>query len=154
VTGLTNRLFNASGTNNGNPFVVYVSTLETNQSVNLLLEFLAASYFPLPVSQLQAFGVPVPTLTPPAAGSTSASLNISRLVPLANGDMLVEFPTTVGAAYTVVYSDNVAFSNAAIAPPAIVATANRLQWIDYGPPTTVSVPVNATNRFYRVFLNP
>jgi hypothetical protein len=134
--------------------VVYVSTLETNQSVNLLLQFLAASYFPLPVSQLQAFGVPVPTLTPPTAVSTSASLNISRLVPLANGDMLVEFPTTAGRAYTVVYSDNVAFSNAAIAPPAIVATANRLQWIDYGPPTTVSLPVNATNRFYRVFLNP
>jgi uncharacterized repeat protein (TIGR01451 family) len=154
VSGLTNRLFNASGTNNGNPFVVYVSTLETNQSVNLLLQFLAASYFPLPVSQLQAFGVPVPTLTPPTAVSTSASLNISRLVPLANGDMLVEFPTTAGRAYTVVYSDNVAFSNAAIAPPAIVATANRLQWIDYGPPTTVSLPVNATNRFYRVFLNP
>lgn len=154
VTGLTNRLFNASGTNNGNPFVVYVSTLETNQSVNLLLQFLAASYFPLPVSQLQAFGVPVPNLTPPAAVSTSASLNISRLVPLANGDLLVEFPTTAGRAYTVVYSDNVAFSNAAIAPPAIVATANRLQWIDYGPPTTVSVPVNATNRFYHVFLNP
>jgi uncharacterized repeat protein (TIGR01451 family) len=154
VIGLTNRLFNSSGTNNGNPFVVYVSTLETNQSVNLLLQFLAASYFPLPVSQLQAFGVPVPTLTPPAAVSTSASLNISRLVPLANGDMLLEFPTTAGRAYTVVYSDNVAFSNAAIAPPAIVATANRLQWIDYGPPTTMSVPVNATNRFYRVFLNP
>jgi hypothetical protein len=75
-------------------------------------------------------------------------------VPLANGDMLIEFPTTVGRAYTVVYSDNIAFSNSAIAPPAIVATANRLQWIDYGPPTTVSVPVNATNRFYRVFLNP
>jgi uncharacterized repeat protein (TIGR01451 family) len=154
VTGLTNRLFNASGTNSGNPFVVYAATLGTNQSVNLLLQFLAASYFPMTNSQLQAFGVPVPDLTPPAALSTGTNLNISRIIPLANGSMLVEFPSTVGRAYTVVYSDNVLFSNAAIAPPSIVATANRLQWIDYGPPTTVSVPINSTNRFYRVFLNP
>ena len=154
VTGLTNRLFNASGTNSGNPFVVYAATLGTNQSVNLLLQFLAATYFPMTNSQLQAFGVPVPDLTPPAALSTGTNLNISRIIPLANGSMLVEFPSTVGRAYTVVYSDNVLFSNAAIAPPSIVATANRLQWIDYGPPTTVSVPINSTNRFYRVFLNP
>lgn len=154
VTGLTNRFFNASGTNNGNPFVVYVSSLGTNQSVNLLLQFLAANYFPMTNSQLQAFGVPVPGLTPPAASSTSTNLNISRIIPLANGSMLIEFPSAVGRAYTVVYSDNVLFSNAAIAPPSIVATGNRLQWIDYGPPTTVSMPINSTNRFYRVFLNP
>jgi uncharacterized repeat protein (TIGR01451 family) len=154
VTGSTNRLFNASGTNDGNPFVVYSTGLDTNQSVNLLLQFLATSYFPLPVSQLPAFGVPVPNLTPPAASSNSTSLNISRLVPLANGSVLIEFPSLTNRAYTVVYSDNVAFSNAMMAPPSIVATANRLQWIDYGPPTTVNLPVNSSNRFYRVFLNP
>lgn len=154
LTGLTNRLFNASGTNNGNPFVVYAATLDTNQSVNLLLQFLATSYFPLSNSQLQAFGVPLPDLTPPAALSASTSLNISRIIPLANGNVLIEFPTTLGRRYTVVYSDNVSFSNAAIAPPSIVAPANRLQWIDYGPPATVPAPTNSTARFYRVFLNP
>ena len=64
------------------------------------------------------------------------------------------FPTTPGRNYTVVYSDNVLFSNAMIAPPSIEAPANRVQWIDYGPPTTTSAPTNATARFYRVFLNP
>ena len=154
VTGLTNRLFNASGTNSGNPFVVYAATLNTNQSVNLLPQFLAASYFPLTNGQFQAFGVPLPDLAPPAASSNSTSLNISRLVPLANGSLLIEFPSITNRAYTMVYSDNVSFSNAAIAPPAIVAEGNRLQWIDYGPPTTVSAPTNSTARFYRVILNP
>jgi hypothetical protein len=53
----------------------------------------------------------------------------------------------------VVYSDNNTFSNALIAPPSIVAPANRVQWIDYGPPTTVSAPTNTSMRFYRVFEN-
>jgi hypothetical protein len=35
-----------------------------------------------------------------------------------------------------------------------VAPANRVQWIDDGPPKTVSHPTNAMARFYRVRLNP
>jgi hypothetical protein len=73
---------------------------------------------------------------------------------LANGNMLIEFPAVSNRTYTVVYSDNVLFSNAMIAPPAVVAPANRVQWIDYGPPTTVSAPTNSTARFYRVLQNP
>jgi uncharacterized repeat protein (TIGR01451 family) len=154
VTGLTNRLFNAAGTNNGNPFVIYNATLGTNQSVNLLLQFFPRDSFPFTNGQLQAFAVPVSSLTPPAASSTSTNLNITRIVQLSNGNMLIEWPAVTNRTYTVVYSDNVLFSNAMIAPPSIVAPANEVQWIDYGPPTTVSVPTNRSARFYRVFLNP
>ena len=45
-------------------------------------------------------------------------------------------------------------SNALIAPPAITAPANVVEWIDYGPPATTSKPASVTNRFYRVYLNP
>ncbi|HEX3857276.1 MAG TPA: hypothetical protein VHY30_08280 [Verrucomicrobiae bacterium] len=155
VTGLlTNQLFNASGTNNGNPFVVYSSALGTNQSVSLLLQFFALNYFSFSNSQMQAFAVPVPDLTPPKASSASTNLDITRIVRLSNGNMLIEFPSLTNRTYTVVYSDNVSFSNAMIAPPSIVAGANRKQWIDYGPPATVSAPTNSNTRFYRVFLNP
>jgi len=154
VTGLTNRLFNAAGTNNGNPFVIYNATLGTNQSVNLLLQFFPRDSFPFTNGQLQAFAVPVSSLTPPAASSTSTNLNFTRIVQLSNGNMLIEWPAVTNRTYTVVYSDNVLFSNAMIAPPSIVAPANEVQWIDYGPPTTVSVPTNRSARFYRVFLNP
>jgi len=68
--------------------------------------------------------------------------------------MLIEWPSTTNRTYTVVYSDNVLFLNAMIAPPAVVAPANRTQWIDYGPPTTTNVPANTGARFYRVYQNP
>ena len=155
VTGLTNQqLYNVAGTNNGNPFVVYISSLASGQSVTLLLQFFAANYFTLANSQLQAFAVPVPNLAPPVVSSTSPNLVISRILPLSNGYVLIEFPSTAGKTYTVVYSDNASFSNAKIAPPSVVAGANRKQWVDYGPPTTWSVPSTVPARFYRVIQNP
>jgi uncharacterized repeat protein (TIGR01451 family) len=154
VTGLANRLFNAVGTNSGNPFVVYSAALNTNQIVNLLLQYSASAYFAFTNGQLHAFAVPVPNWTPPPVTATSTNINISRIVELSNGDMLIEFPSTLGRTYTVVYSTNVSFSGAMIAPPSIVAPANRTQWIDYGPPTTVSAPTDTSVRFYRVYQNP
>jgi uncharacterized repeat protein (TIGR01451 family) len=153
VTGLTRQLFNAVGTNGGNPFVTCGTTLAAGQSVNLLLQFNPRGIFPFTNGQLHAFAVPLPNWAPPQAASTSTNVNISRIVKMANGNMLIEFPSTLGRAYTVTYSDNALFSNALIAPPAIVAPANRVQWIDYGPPTTVKAPTNASARFYKVFLN-
>lgn len=154
VTGLTNRLFNAVGTNSGNPFVIYSTALATNQNVTLLLQYFPRNPFPFTNGQLNAFAVPVPNWTPPAAASTSTNLNITRIVTLTNGNTLIEWQAITNHTYTVVYSDNILFSNAMIAPPSIVAPANEVQWIDYGPPTTVRTPTNSSARFYRVFLNP
>ena len=78
----------------------------------------------------------------------------SRIIKRANGSILIEWPSVTNRTYTVVYSDNVMFSNAMIAPPSIIAPANKTQWVDYGPPTTVSHPTNEPMRFYRIFLNP
>ncbi len=154
VTGLIRQLFNATGTNGGNPFVTYATTLAAGKSVSLLLQFNPRGSFPFANGQLHAFAVPLPNWTPPATASTSTNVKISRIVEMMNGNMLVEFPSTLGQAYTVVYSDNVLFSNAWIAPPSVVAQANQTHWIDYGPPTTVSAPTNVSARFYRVFINP
>jgi uncharacterized repeat protein (TIGR01451 family) len=154
VTGLTNQLFNAAGTNNGNPFVVYGSALNPNQSTNLLLQFYPRSIFRFTNGQLHAFAVSVPNLAPPPVTATSTNIIISRIIRRADGSMLLIWPSTLGQAYTVVYSDNVLFSNAMIAPPTVVAPANQTPWIDYGPPGTVSQPTNSAARFYRIYLNP
>lgn len=157
VTGLTNRLFNAVGTNSGSPFVVYTAPPATpfapGQRVTLLLQYAPRKNFPFTNSQLLAFAVPPPLLTPPVAGR-GTNIAYTRIVMLTNGSPLIEFPSTLGRTYTIVYSDNMSFSNALIAPPAIVAPANMVQWIDYGPPTTVSAPAGGGSRYYRVFLNP
>jgi uncharacterized repeat protein (TIGR01451 family) len=154
VNGLTNRLFNAVGTNDGNPFVYYSAPLAAGQSVGLLLEYFPRTLFAFTNSQLQAYAVPMPNWTPPAATGTSTNINISRIVELPNGNMVLEWSAVTNQTYTVVYSDNVLFSNAMIAPPSIVAPANIVEWTDYGPPETVSAPTNAGARFYRVLQNP
>ena len=154
VTGLTNRLFNAIGTNNGSPFVVYTAPLlvplATNTSVTLLLQYAPRKNFPFTNSQLHAFAVPPPDLSPPATLTTGTNIAFARLL-MTNGTPLLEFRATLGRTYTVVYSDNALFVNAKIAPPSVVAPANVVQWIDYGPPTTES---SSAPRFYRVYLNP
>ena len=154
VTGLTKQLFNAVGTNNGAPFVYYSAGLAAGQSATLLLQYAPRGSFPFTNAQLHAFGVPLPDWTPPAATSLSTNVNVTFIVGLTNGNMLIEWPAITNRTYTVVYSDNVLFSNAMMAPPSIVAPANEVQWIDYGPPTTVSAPASTPARFYRVFLNP
>jgi len=154
VTGLTNFLVNAVGTNSGNPFVYLSSPLAANQAASLLLQYPQRSAFPFTNGQLQAFGVPMPNWTPPPATAVSNNFSPYRIVPLSNGRMLIEWPAVTNQSYTVVYSDNLLFSNAMIAPPTITAQVSRQQWIDYGPPTTVSAPTNSTTRFYRLILNP
>jgi uncharacterized repeat protein (TIGR01451 family) len=152
VTGLTNLLSNAVGTNNSHPFVTYASTLGSNQSVYLLLQFYPnQSAFPFTNSQLQAVGVTMPDLTP-AAGLIPT--NVALIVKLPSGGMVLAFPSLTNRTYTVEYTSNLLSTNWLAAQPLTWTPANYTYWIDYGPPETVSHPTNTPMRFYRVFLNP
>ncbi len=154
VTGLTNQLFNAVGTNNGNPFFYLSAPLPAGQSATMRMQFFSRKSFTFTNSQLHAFGVPLPNWSPPGFAPSSTNINLSLILKLTNGDMLLEFPSTLGRNYTIIYSDNVLFSNAMIAPPAVTAPANESFWIDYGPPTTATSPSASPARFYRVYQNP
>lgn len=150
VQGLTNRLFNAVGTNDGNPFVVYATNLAVGASVDLLLEYFVPPRVAVPDPTLRAVGIPafdplVPSGTP---------VHISRLLILPTGRVLLEFPSVTNRNYAVLYSCDVTFSNTLAALPPITAPADRVQWIDYGPPKTISHPTNTPSRFYRVIANP
>jgi uncharacterized repeat protein (TIGR01451 family) len=152
VTGLTNRLSNAVGTNNGNPFVTYASSLGTNQSAFLLLQFYPnQSACPFTNSQMQAVGVTPPNLAP-AADLTPT--NVALMVRLPSGGILLTFHTLTNRTYTVEYTSNLLSTNWLVAQPPTVTPANYTYWIDYGPPETVSHPTNTPVRLYRVYLNP
>jgi uncharacterized repeat protein (TIGR01451 family) len=153
VSGLTNWLYNAVGTNSGNPYVVYGAPLDTNQSVDLVLEYFVSTRLPIHVDNTNytAVGVAAVDLSDPGGGT--GSFSITSITTLPNGYVLIEFQSLRGSNYTILYSDNPAFTNALAAQPSIVAPANRTQWIDDGPPKTVSA-TNASSRFYRVRLNP
>jgi uncharacterized repeat protein (TIGR01451 family) len=153
VSGLTTKsLYFAAGTNNGNPYVIYGSTLAPGQSAELLLEFNPHGSFTFSSSQLQAFSTPLANLTPP--GNLGAPMSPSYAVRTSTNTVLIEWPSVVGQSYTVVYSDNPEFANPLFAPPTIVAGANIVQWVDSGPPLTVSAPTNALPRYYRIYLTP
>jgi uncharacterized repeat protein (TIGR01451 family) len=154
VSGLTNQLYNAVGTNNGKPFVVYGAPLDTNQTVQLLMQYYVPTHRSVTAS-LQAYGVPAFNLAPPTVGASVS--NLSLQLPSGTslpGSVILSFPSISNRTYTVVYSDNLALSNGVAAQPVVPAYANRTLWIDYGPPTTVSPPTNTLMRFYRVILNP
>jgi len=152
VTGLTNRLSNAVGTNNGSPFVTYGSALAAGHAAYLLLQFYPnQSAFPFTNSQMQALGVSPPDLTP-ASGLTPT--NILLMVRLPSGGILLEFPSLTNRTYTVEYTTNLLSTNWLAAQPLTTTPANFTYWIDYGPPETVNHPTNTPVRFYRAFLNP
>jgi uncharacterized repeat protein (TIGR01451 family) len=158
VSGLTNRLWMAAGTNNGNPFVIYGSPLAPGQAGNLLLEFAPTNSFPLINSQLSAFAAPLAALYPPGnLGIPIAVLSEVRgsSSAVAPGAVVVSWPSVVNQAYTVLYSDNPEFANPVLSPQIVPPVGtSQAQWVDYGPPATVSFPTNVTPRYYRVFLNP
>ena len=150
VSGLgTNQLFSAAGTNDGNPWVGYGGTIGVNQSVSLVLEYFSWTRLPLTGLDFTAAATPLADLSAPSG----TPFTIALVTNVASG-LLLEFEAVPGQSYTIEYSDNAAFTNALAAQPALVAPANRAQWIDTGPPKTVSAPANRTARFYRVLQNP
>ena len=150
VSGLTNRLYNAVGTNNGNPFVVYGNTLDTNQSVNLILEYFTPTRVAFTVSNSQYMAVGIDSTNFSAPVGTNGTFEVKNPPHVfTNGAVLIEFASTPGRVYTIYYSDDMVTWLAA--QPSITAQANRTQWIDDGPPKTISFP---SGRFYKVFLNP
>ena len=152
VSGLTNRLFNAVGTNNGAPFVVHRAALAPGASVDLLLNYLVPNRLPIQVTDSQLHAYEISAFNPDLPPGTP--IGITQTIWLPNGSLLIEFPTSLGRTYSVVYSDDANFTTARPAQPSVLATADRTQWIDYGPPQTLSRPTNSTARFYRVIQNP
>lgn len=143
-------LYNAAGSNSSGAYVSYNATLPGNgATVDFLLE-----YYVLRRAPLTNY-----TLTPlaldfiPAPAPTTNGIPITDFAMLPDGFVL-EFPTVVGKAYTIIYADNLSFTNALAAQPAIVAPATRVRWIDSGPPKTIIHPNQTGSRFYRVQESP
>jgi len=148
VSGLTGGtwLYNAAGTNSAVPYVLYNTNLPGGASVPLVLEYYVLLRGPLTNYLLDAIPVPAINLAAP----TNSGVVITNYG-LSSGGYLIEFAATPGRTYTIVYASDVSFSNALMAQPSIVAPADRVQWIDNGPPKTVSHPSLTGSRFYKVF---
>jgi uncharacterized repeat protein (TIGR01451 family) len=149
VSGLgTNWMYNAFGTNNGDPYVLYGATLAAGSHVDLRLEYFVWKRTALDLDHT-AVAVGFTSVPTP----TSSSPNITKVNSVPTG-LLIEFQSIIGRSYSILYADNMSFSNALAAQPVVTAIADRVQWIDSGPPKTITSTTNAGSRFYRVLLNP
>jgi uncharacterized repeat protein (TIGR01451 family) len=148
VSGLAANatLYNATGKTNGLPYVQSSSPLGIGSNVVFLLEY----YVPTRVAPTNlTYTVEAgPIVIPPVV--TGTILSISRMIKLDNGSVLVEFSAVPGQVYAVQYSSDMVTWLTAV--PAITAPANQVQWIDSGPPKTVSSPAQQGARYYRVVL--
>ena len=97
----------------------------------------------------------MPGITGTNAGTNG--INISRAFvdsrPPNAPRFVIEFPSTVGRVYTILYRDSLT-SPWKVATPSVTAGANRTQWYDDGPPKTDGPPLNNTSRYYRVIEAP
>jgi len=73
-----------------------------------------------------------------------------------NGIFRVEFLTQAGKHYYIQYADTLSSlaTNAQTVSPVIVGTGGSVQWIDDGPPKTISIPMSVSSRVYRVIRSP
>ena len=150
VSGLSKPLFNAVGTNNGKPFVVYGNTLNAGANVDLVLEFFIPTHTPITISNSQYTAVGIDPVNVTVANGTNGTFQITKIVPLVDSSVLIEFQSITNGVYTILYSDDTG-STWLQAQPAITSHANRTQWIDDGPPKTISFP---SSRLYRAFQSP
>jgi hypothetical protein len=142
-SNITYRVANAVGTNNGLPFVVHPATIQPGQSVEMLIEYFIPSREPRIDPKLIAYSIG--DVTPTASGN-GAGVVITNIVwrqpfgAMTESNLVLTFPSTNRASYEVQYSSGPEFTNALRALPSIIAQANHVMWVDYGPPKTISRP--------------
>jgi uncharacterized repeat protein (TIGR01451 family) len=147
------QFYNASGTNAGRPYAQYNSSLNPNTTVTFLLEFYVPDRRPFTNSLSAEALTNVLSIVINSTGSTPVPLPFLDTRIPGQTRFVIQFPTTPGKTYTIIYSDDGMFSWK-VATPSITASANVTQWYDDGPPKTDSAPASRGSRFYAVIANP
>jgi len=140
-------VYNASGDLDGVPYVKYNQELVPGEAADLTIEYYVADRR-TPEAELCARltfnSAPVP--------QDGTPVTIDRKVWLANGTFLIEFAAVPGQVFHIQYSDD--SLNWKTVTPGVSTGANRIQWIDNGPPKTESLPNGGVIRVYRVITLP
>jgi len=137
------RVFNSSGDLEGVPFVTYGQPLDPGQTAELTIEYYAVDRR-TPQAQLCA----KPVLPSAPSRQDGTPVKIDRALWLPDGTFMIEFLALPGQVYTIEYCDDL--STWKTVTPSGTSGANRIQWIDNGPPKTESFPSQRVTRYYRV----
>src|SRR6185503_76173 len=137
------RVYNASGDLEGVPVVTYSQPLDPGQTAELTIEYYAVDR-QTPQAQLCA----KPVFPPAPSRQDGTPVKIERTLWLPDGTFMIEFSAVPGQVYTIEYSNDL--STWKTVTPSGTSGANRIQWIDNGPPKTESFPSERVTRYYRV----
>ncbi len=138
-----------ASTTNLNLEIAQIHDLAPGESRILTLEYYVSDHVTVPPATYSVYQADPVNLSLPA-NLTPVAITTNRYV---NGTFMIEFFTHAGYRYYVRYADSASFTNALTVFPPVAGTGSRVQWIDDGPPKTVSPPLNGS-RFYRVLQNP
>lgn len=146
ICGNSNCSIDYSSTNSTFSFS-QLNNLLPGESRTISIEYYVIDHRTAPAPQYSVFLTDPFTRVLP--GTVLTTLSIDRSLYLSNA-FLVEFPTVLGKQYYIQYAPAPAgFATGQIVFPPVIGTGSRVQWIDNGPPKTISPPVNGS-RFYRV----
>jgi sulfatase modifying factor 1 len=141
------QVHNRSGlTPEGIPYIDWGGTLAPGALLALVIEFfqpVRGTPFDPSYSVITVL-TSTPELPEPAATGAEPT----RLITLGSGDVLIEFNTVPGGVYAIEYSHNLTQWHRVQAT--VTVAANRTQWVDAGPPKTMSHPSDTPVRYYRV----
>jgi uncharacterized repeat protein (TIGR01451 family) len=147
-----NSLYNVAGTNNSNPFLMILGPLGPTNSMQVLVQFVAPSRTPIPVNYIALEGPSLTSLPTP----TGTIVPISRFTTILTtydparprvryASVYIEFPTTVGKSYSLVYVTTVDGTNWVAVQPPLVANSTHGQFTDTAPQVS-----GEGDRFYHV----
>jgi hypothetical protein len=137
------RVYNASGDVDGVPFVTYNEALDPGETAEVTIE-----YYALDRRTPNATFCAKPVLESTPVQQDGTPVTIDRSMWLADGSFMIEFSGVPGQVYTIQYSDDMRTWKTVT--PSGASDANRIQWIDNGPPKTDSFPGRDIIRIYRV----
>jgi hypothetical protein len=132
--GVGVTVYNASGIlGNGRPFLQYNRPIPVDGGIEFVIEYFRSNRQPFISTNFlgQATSELAPLIVVGPRGAVTRQL-------LGLGRMLVQFRAQPGARYAIEYSDDQIIWKTA--RPVITAPANRVFWIDNGPPKTESSP--------------
>jgi hypothetical protein len=167
ATGKTN-IYNPPGDSANHFYILFTQPIQPYSTTNILVQYYTTGHVAPTSSVVALFLQSIPP--GPATPTNLTQVHIGRGKFLPDGSYLLDFLTKTNRQYFVFYATNIVSgatvenpftsSNWFVAPKpgpdgrGISGNGGPVQWIDYGPPLTPTLPTNAPYRYYRAFEKP
>lgn len=138
------QVYNASGSDQGQPAIMWRQPLASGESKEFLIEFYRINQDSAFTPAYEAEHILLPSLP----SGEEAPFIVDRLFSEGDEEFTLEWTTEPGKTYEIEYSTDLSGWNKVSPTP--TAVSHRIRWKDQGPPQTESLPGTDGKRFYRI----